>query len=165
MKIVSLLTSAFLVMFLASSSSTILAGNPRTRVATESSMTSPKLEVKNVTLLAREEKSPPPGKAPTSNRAIGLASVFLRLENTQEKDINLIIKSIQIQNVGDGRVQMASQSPQEVRLRPLENSENVFHLTNKTGYSGQGQVKAIITYQLGDQVAVIESSPVEVERH
>lgn len=165
MKIVSLLTSAFLVMFLASSSSTILAGNPRTRVATGSSMTSPKLEVKNVTLLAREEKSPPPGKAPTSNRDIGLASVFIRLENTQEKDINLIIKSIQIQSVADGSVQMASQSPQEVRLRPLENSENVFHLTNKTGYSGRGQVKAVITYQLEDQVAVIESSPVEVKRH
>lgn len=165
MKIASLLTSAFLVMFLASSSSTILAGNPRTRVATGSSMTSPKLEVKNVTLLAREEKSPPPGKAPTSNRDIGLASVFIRLENTQEKDINLIIKSIQIQSVADGSVQMASQSPQEVRLRPLENSENVFHLTNKTGYSGRGQVKAVITYQLEDQVAVIESSPVEVKRH
>lgn len=165
MKIVGLLTSAFLVMFLASYNTTILAGNPRTRVATESSMTSPKLEVKNVTLLAREEKSPPPGKAPTSNRAIGLASVFIRLENTQEKDINLIIKSIQIQSVADGSVQVASQSPQEVRLRPLENSENVFHLTNKTGYSGQGQVKAVITYQLEDQVAVIESSPVEVKRH
>lgn len=165
MKIIGLLISAFLVTFLASSSTTILAGNPRTRIAAESSMTSSNLEIKIVTLLAREEKSPPPGKAPTSNRDIGFASVFIRLENTQEKDTNLIIKSIKIQSVADGSLQMASQYPQEIRLKPLENSENAFHLTNKTGYSRQGQVKAVITYQLGDQVSVIESSPVEVERH
>jgi hypothetical protein len=164
MKTSGWLTTAFLVLLMASSTTTILACTPHSRLVSQTSMNSQNLEIKTVTLQAREEKRLPTGQAPTANRDIGFASVFLRLENPKEKDINLIIKSIQIQNVSDGSLQMASQSPQEIRLRPLENSENAFHLTNKTGYSGQGQVKAVITYQLGNQEAVIESSAVEVNR-
>ncbi|HEY9632538.1 MAG TPA: hypothetical protein V6D14_03975 [Coleofasciculaceae cyanobacterium] len=146
-------------------STTILACTPRARIVSPSSMNTQTLQIKSITLQAREEKRLPTGQATTPSRDIGFASVFVRLENPKEKDVNLIIKSIKIQNVSDGSLQMTSPSPQEILLRPLENAENVFHLKNKTGYSGQGQVKAIVTYQLGDQVAVIESSPVEVNRH
>jgi hypothetical protein len=165
MRIGGWLTSAFFMLFLASFSPVILACAPRVPPVSTMSMTSQDLQIKSVTLSAREEKRQPIGQALTPNRDIGFASVFLRLENPKQKDVNLIIKSIQIQNISDGSLQMISQSPQEIRLRPLENSENAFHLKNKTGYSGLGQVKAVITYQVGDQVAIIESNPVEVNRH
>ncbi|MBD1927213.1 hypothetical protein H6F74_13290 [Trichocoleus sp. FACHB-90] len=123
------------------------------------------ISIKSLTLLVREEKRPPVGVSPAANRDIGFASVFIRLENTKEEDAYLIIKSIQIQNVADGSIEMASKSPQPIHLSPLENSENAFHLANKTGYSGQDKVKAVILYELGDQVQVIESIPVEIKRH
>lgn len=128
-------------------------------------MSSTNVSIKILTLLAREERKPPVGVSPAANRDIGFASVFLRLENTNKEDATLIVKTIQIQNIADNSIQMASKSPQSIHLKPLENLENAFHLTNKTGYSGQDKVKAVIIYQLGDQVQVIESIPVKVKRH
>lgn len=92
------------------------------------------------------------------------ASVFLRIENTKKENAHLVMQSIEIRNATDGRVQMANQNPQEIRLKPLEKYENVFRLTNKTGYSGRDRVKAVISYKIKDRVHIIESSPVEVDR-
>lgn len=140
-----------------------LANSSQVSPAMKNAMSSPtSVSIKSVSLIAREEKSLPPGQPPTPNRDIGFASVFLRIENAKEADAKLVIKSIQI--VSNGSVQMASQAPQEILLRPLENSQNEFDLTNKTGYSRPNKVKAVITYQVQDREQVIESSPVEVVR-
>ncbi|AFZ20254.1 hypothetical protein [Allocoleopsis franciscana] len=122
------------------------------------------ISIKNITLQAREEKTPPDGVPNKQNRDIGFASVFLRLENAKEEDVSLTVQRVEIRNTVDGNVQLSDSSPQQIRLRPLENSEVVFHLTNKTGYSKHNQVKAVITYTIGDHLQVIESTPVEVER-
>jgi hypothetical protein len=119
--------------------------------------------IKSVTLLAKEEKHPPLGVPQQPNRDIGFASVFLRLENQKTENVELIIQKIEIRNVSNGRIQMVSQQPEKIHLHPLENSENAFQLTNKTGYGGQKKVQAVITYQLGSQIYVIESEPVEVD--
>ena len=117
-----------------------------------------------IILQAREEKSLPSGATPKANRDIGFASVFMSLENLQEVDVELTINKIEIRNTADNRLQIAQSSPQKIVLKPLEKSEEVFHLTNKTGYSKNNKVKAIITYQIDDQVEVIESKPTEIER-
>jgi hypothetical protein len=120
--------------------------------------------IKNVTLIAREEKRPPLGIPQNPNRDIGFASIFLRIENPTEENANILIINIEIRNAFDERLQSFSQSPQEISLKPLENSEMVFNLTNKTGYSGQEKVKAVVTYQVGKKVNLIESEAVEVSR-
>jgi hypothetical protein len=122
------------------------------------------VSIKSIRLLVREERISPPGIPPQANRDIGFASVFIHLENHCEENVTFVIQKIEIRNVSDGRLQAFSQPPQEIQLKPLEISEVVFHLTNKTGYSGQDKVKAIVTYQIGDRVNVIESEPVEVNR-
>jgi hypothetical protein len=122
------------------------------------------ISIKNITLQVREEKTPPDGVPNRQNRDIGFASVFLRLENAKEEDVSLTVQRIEIRNTSDGTVQLSDTSPQVIRLRPLENSEVVFHLTNKIGYSQHNQVKAIVNYTIGDRMQVIESTPVEVER-
>lgn len=122
------------------------------------------ISIKNITLQAREEKTPPDGVPDRQNRDIGFASVFLRIENPKEEDVSLTVQRVEIRNTADGAVQLSDSSPQQIRLRPLENSEVVFHLTNKNGYSEHKQVKAVINYRIGDRMQVIESTPVEVER-
>lgn len=120
--------------------------------------------IKSVTLISREQKTPPLGVAKKPNRDIGFASVFLRLENKLLDNVTVSIKSIEIRNVGDGKVQNFHQPPQEIHLKPLENSEIVLHLTNKTGYFGHQQVKAVVTYQIKEQVTVIESQGFAVDK-
>ena len=122
------------------------------------------LFIRRVTLIAREEKRPPLGVPPQPNRDIGFASVFLKIENLTEANATLSIDKIEIRNASDSRLQAFSHSPQDIHLKPLEHSELVFHLTNKTGYSGQDNVKAVVTYQTTGQVSVVESEPVEVKR-
>lgn len=53
----------------------------------------------------------------------------------------------------------------QVELKPLENSVIDIHLTNKTGYLGQERVKALVTYQIGNQMEKIESEAVDIGRH
>lgn len=120
--------------------------------------------VKSVTLLAREEKLPPLGVPQQPNRDIGFASVFIRLENPQAKNAIFLLKKVEICNASTGKIIMISQQPQEIRLHPLENSENTFHVKNKTGYGETNKVKAVITYEVNSQTHTIESAPVEVER-
>lgn len=118
--------------------------------------------IKNLTLMAREEKLPPLGQPPKPNRDIGFADVFLTVENTKEAKTTLVIEKIQIQDAINGSLQLVSQNPEAIHLNPLENSVNDFHLTNKTGYATKGQVKAIVTYRINDQVQVIQSAAVDV---
>lgn len=120
--------------------------------------------IKNVTLIAKEEKLPPLGIPNKSDRDLGFASVFLRLENPQQKDVAITIQNIEIRNADNGEKQNFTYSSQNMTLKPLENAEIAFHLTNKIGYIGQDRVKAIVTYQIGEMVDFIESDVVEVER-
>lgn len=123
------------------------------------------IAIKNVELLAREERYPPDGVPSQANRDIGFASVFLSLENPKEENATLKINSIKIGNASNGQLQAFSQPPQEIHLGPLENAKVAFHLTNKTGYLGQDQVKAVVTYQIGEEIKVVESKPVEIARY
>lgn len=123
------------------------------------------IAIKNVELLAREERYPPDGVPPQANRDIGFASVFLSLENPKEEKATLKINSIKICNASNGQLQAFSQPPQEIHLGPLENAKVAFHLTNKTGYAGKDKVKAVVTYEIGEQIKVIESEPVEIARY
>jgi hypothetical protein len=142
-----------------------LASQPLAHLITQASMASTNVHIKSVKLVARERKKNFfSGQSPQPNRDIGFASVFLRIENPNEENANLVIQSIEVRNASDGKVQMTSQAPEEIHLKPLENYENVFSLTNKTGYSGHNRVKAVITYEIQGRVQVIESSPVEVDR-
>lgn len=122
------------------------------------------LLIKSVTLQARDEGSLPIGVTPDPNRDIGFATVFMHLENHTEANVKLTIEHIEIRNTSNGEVQLKMFSPQTIVLHPLEYSEEVFQLTNKTGYSSHNRVKAVINYQVGEQVSTIESAPVEVER-
>jgi len=121
--------------------------------------------IKNVTLLAREAKTPPDGVPPQLNRDIGFATVFISLENKYQKDIKVRVNRVEIRNASDDTLQPFSQLPQEIYLKPLENSKISFDLTNKTGYVGQDRVKAVVTYQIGDRLNIMESEPVEVDRY
>ena len=118
-----------------------------------------------VSLLSQENKLPPLGIPPQRNRDIGFATVFVSLENHQMKNQTVIIKKIEVRNVSDHKLQSFSFQPKQIELKPLENSVIDIHLTNKMGYSGKDQVKAIITYQIGSQVNTIESNPVNVNRY
>jgi hypothetical protein len=119
--------------------------------------------IKSITLIAREEKLPPLGVPQQPNRDVGFASVFVRLQNPQAKEVIFLIKKIEIYSAYTSKIIMANEQPQEIRLHPLENSENAFYIKNKTGYEGQNKVKAVITYEVDSQTHTIESESVEVE--
>jgi hypothetical protein len=71
---------------------------------------------------------------------------------------------VEIRSLSNGELQNFQQSLQEIQLKPLENSEVVLQLINKSGYAAKDKVKAIVTYQIGDKISIIESEPVEVSR-
>lgn len=143
----------------------IFPENTKTRVSESKLMSSSaNILITSINLQAREEKSLPPGATPHLNRDIGFASVFVNLENLREVDTTLIINNIEIRNLADNQLQIARSMPDEIVLKPLEKSEQVFHLTNKTGYSQNDRVKAIITYQIGARKEVIESESTKIER-
>jgi len=119
--------------------------------------------INQVTLQVREEKFPPDGVAPKSDREVGFADVFLSIENLKQGQINFVVKQIQILNASTNQVQLTTQNPTEIHLHPLESSVNDFHLTNKTGFKESKSLKAIITYQVGNQTQTIESKAVEVQ--
>ena len=120
--------------------------------------------VKKVTLIAREENLPPLGVPIDPQRNIGFASVFLRLENPQLTSVTVRVTKVEIRNLSNEELQIFQHSPQEIQLKPLENSEVVLQLTNKSGYIGRDQVKAIVTYKIAEETSIIESKAVEVSR-
>jgi hypothetical protein len=132
--------------------------------AHEVSMSSNHSVIKSIRLIAREQRRPPLGELPKADRDIGFATVFLTIENAQQEPANLVIERIQIEDANNSHVQLEHQGQQKIRLKPLENSVNDFHLTNKVGYTTQNRVKAVVTYQIDNQSHVIASDPVAVER-
>ncbi len=137
----------------------ILAGSETTMLTPTNTI------IQRVNLLAREENLPPPGVIPDPDRDIGFATVFIYLENKYQKDIKVKVNRVEILNVSDETLQDFSSPPKDIHLKPLENSEISFDLSNKTGYVGQDRVKAVVTYQIGDRINIIESEPVEVDRY
>ncbi|MEY2911626.1 MAG: hypothetical protein RLZZ184_935 [Cyanobacteriota bacterium] len=120
--------------------------------------------VKKVTLIAREENLPPLGVPIDPQRNIGFTSVFLRLENPQLTSVTVTVTKVEIHSLSSEKLQNFQHSPQEIQLKPLENSEVVLQLTNKSGYIGRDKVKAIVTYKIAEETNIIESEPVEVSR-
>jgi len=116
-------------------------------------------------LIAREEKLPAIGIRPDTNRDIGFATVLLTLENHQEKNQTIIIQNIEIYSVADNQLQPFAFTSKQIDLKPLENAMIDLHLTNKTGYLGQGRVKAVVTYQIGARLDKVESESIDVELH
>jgi hypothetical protein len=120
--------------------------------------------VKKVTLIAREQNLPPLGVPVDPQRNIGFASVLIRLENPLVTPTTVTITKVEIRNLSDGKLQDFPQISQEIQLKPLENSEVVLQLANKSGYAGQDKVKAIVTYKIENQSSIIESDAVEITR-
>ena len=120
--------------------------------------------VKKVTLIAREENLPPLGVPIDPQRNIGFASVFLGLENPQLTPVTVTVTKVEIRSLSSGKLQNFQHSTQEIKLKPLENSQVVLQLTNKIGYIGSDKVKAIVTYNIAENISIIESEPVEVSR-
>lgn len=115
-----------------------------------------------IELSAREDLYPPSGTLPQADRPIGLASVFLYFENPGLEDVTIVLEMIEIQTV-DGQPQPFEFSSTDIRLRPLEHSELLFHLSNTVGYVGDGPVQAIATYRVGDRQYHLTSDPVEIQ--
>ncbi|MHC5731260.1 MAG: hypothetical protein ACYTXY_45650, partial [Nostoc sp.] len=90
------------------------------------------------------------------------ASVFIRLENPQTNSVTVKISEVEICNLLDGKLQNFQSQYKEIELKPLENSELVVELTNKSGYTGHDRVKAVVTYHIGNQSKTIESEAVAV---
>jgi hypothetical protein len=164
MKILFLLTSLSLLPLTAGDMQKQIVKHHSGSMVEQKTTESPDIKVIKVTLLAREENTPPIGEPSLANRDIGFASVFIRLTNLKESDAEITIKNIKIVNVDDGKLQNFIFSPQEFVLRPLENAEHVFHLKNKTGYLGKDAVKTIVTYQIGNLVREISSDSTQVTR-
>ncbi|MFM6200094.1 MAG: hypothetical protein ACKPE1_13300, partial [Dolichospermum sp.] len=78
--------------------------------------------------------------------------------------VTVRVTKVEIRNLSNEELQSFQHSPQEIQLKPLENSEVVLQLTNKSGYIGSDKVKAIVTYKIAEETNIIESEPVEVSR-
>jgi hypothetical protein len=128
------------------------------------SLASTSVQMKIISLSVREERRLPSGATPDPNRDIGFASVLIRLENSQEKTQIIVLDKIEIKGVLNPVVYCINNDPQTIYLQPLENSDMVFHLTNKTGYIAQDRVKAFIYYRINTQKGILESQSVEVDR-
>jgi hypothetical protein len=118
--------------------------------------------VHQVILLAREELYPPSGTLPQRDRPIGFASVFLSLENPELEDVVIVLEAIEVRSLGNER-QSFEFSPTEIRLRPLERSELVFHLSNSVGYTRHEPMQAIATYRVGDRTYQCVSAPATLQ--
>jgi hypothetical protein len=164
MKILFFLMTGFLLSLNSGDIPKKIISNHSLTMATQPSPESPDIKVIKVTLLAREEKTPPIGEPSAPDRDIGFASVFVRLANLKESDSKITIENITIMNLFDAQSQNFNFSSKEIILHPLENSEQVFHLRNKTGYLGKEPVKAIVTYRIGDLIREINSDSTEVQR-
>lgn len=114
--------------------------------------------------IAQDNQSLPTNAIQQENRDIGRATIFISLENYQKTNQTVTIQNIEVRNSSDSFLQPFVFELKQIELKPLENSAIDIHLANKTGYVGQDRVKAIITYQIGDQINVIESKVVDVDR-
>jgi len=121
------------------------------------------INIRKVDLIAREERSLPPGTRPSRDRAIGFASVFIELENTTSHWVPVTIERIQVRNLFG--VQLATETPQTLNLQPLEIHAHHEQLTNKTGFVGFGPVRATVTLKVNGETQVVESNAIAVQRY
>jgi hypothetical protein len=131
---------------------------------------SSEISLKIAQFIARDDRSLPDHSlsmdiSPKEDRNIGRVAVFINIENHQAINQVITIQSVEILSLPDHQLENFVFEPQLVELKPLEHSVVDIHLMNRTGYSGQGPVKAIVTYTLGNQVTVLESESVEVDRY
>ncbi|MEH2327188.1 MAG: hypothetical protein V7K32_27225 [Nostoc sp.] len=113
--------------------------------------------IKKVTLIARQENLPPLGIVHNPQRNIGFASVFIVLQNSQTHTVIVKISKVEVRNVLDGKLQNFQSQYKEIELKPLENSEILVELTNKSGYTGRDRIKAVVTYNIDNESNTIES--------
>lgn len=116
-------------------------------------------------LIAKEEINSPTGGIYHSDRDIGFISIFLNLENHHTVSQNVEIQNVEIYNGSSQPLRSFVFEPRAVTLNPLEHSQLVFHLSNKTGFSEQEQVKAIVLYKVQEQNYTIESELVQVKKY
>jgi hypothetical protein len=126
-------------------------------------MTKTGINIHQVNLIAWEEKSLPLGSKPDPQREIGFASVVIALENRSQHLVPVTIQQVQVRNLFG--VQLTATQPITLALRPLERVDYPIRLTNKTGFSGFGQVRAIATLNINGETQVVESDAIAVQRH
>jgi hypothetical protein len=168
LKLIALLSGTALLMacgsHLIATSSPSLPSTPNPPNPPNPMLTATGITLQPVTLQAREEQQSSSGQPPKADRDIGFADVFWQLENQRETEQTVVIEQIQIQDAATGRVYMTTTAPQTIRLRPLESVAQDFHLTNKTGFSGQGAIQAIVRVKIAGQSTVLTSSAIRVDR-
>lgn len=120
------------------------------------------ISITDVSLIAREQPVPPFGTPIDPNRPIGIASVFLTIQNPLERQQSLTVESVKVVNAGSEQVELVSDTPQQVTLMPLEQRMLDIQLTNHTGYKTKGRMKAIATYRVDNNVHFVESPVVEL---
>ncbi|MBF2029712.1 MAG: hypothetical protein IGS48_23640 [Oscillatoriales cyanobacterium C42_A2020_001] len=163
---IRLLTLFALTTSLIACSHELLANGPSsTSTGDTAMMTKTNVVIKHVSLTAREERSLPSGVKPDRDRPIGFASIFFELENKLQQTTTITIQKIEVCDAFTGFVQLKTDQPQTIQLKPLEIYANNLQLTNKTGFSGFGKVKARVTVQIGNQQETIESLPVAIEKY
>ncbi len=96
---------------------------------------------------------------------IPVANVTTLLVKTIMKRMSPRVREVGLTKISKILASEHWQNPKTVNLLPLEGVIEPFYLTNKVGYRGEDRVKAILTYQIGDRIYVIESEPVEVDRY
>jgi hypothetical protein len=123
-------------------------------------------QIHQVKLLARDaSQNRQTGRRLDLDRPIGFANLFLTLSNTETVTVTLKIQRIEIQEEQTGKVHLMTPTAQDISLRPLEQGEYALYLSNQMGYPNPNRVKAIVTYQVGEQHQTIESQFVEVQRY
>ncbi len=115
--------------------------------------------LKQVSLQAREELFPPLGIVSQSPLNKGIASVFLRLENSQMQPTNIRIIDIKITNTSAQVIEGFASQCQTIDLKPLENSQIVIELFSQEGYGNNLEVQAVVIYQINGQKYQLTSSP------
>lgn len=131
---------------------------------TQKPMSNAPMLLKQVTITAREETTPPPGSRPQRDRAIGFVDIMLQLENPATTPIALTIQTIEIRGMTKGTIYLSHREPQSIQLGGLEYSTLDLHLTNPTGFPDKDALQAVVTYRVGDRTYTVKSAPVEVER-
>jgi len=116
-------------------------------------------------LICREEIQLPLGLPSQADRDIGFASVFLNLENSQEQMRLVVIKNVEIRSTLNDQLQSFNFEQRVIHLNPLEHAVIDIHLSNKIGYVAQGEVSAVVTYEIDGRAHVMRSEAVEVERN
>lgn len=160
---IRLMTSSILILSLMACSHQLFAQSLLYTTG-DSSMVTTKtgININQVNVIAWEERSLPPGSTPDPQREIGFASVVIELENTSQHLVPVTIRQVQIRNLFG--VQLSTTQPQTLVLKPLERADYPIRLTNQTGFTGFGQVKAIATLDINGQTQVVESDAIAVQR-